>query len=186
MDMPTVLGKQVGIAFKAVRQCHEDLRQLIADFDSLVSKRGLQRAWSLDAVTYGVSRAAYAPYWMASKLYRVYHDPEKHPNVIEGINIRFFADDGSLDEPKLIAGRIAYTVAADQTVENVAQVWDLDDAYRQWSGALPNDLGKPLTCRVESHVRVERACVVATDLYSIQSIDDVTSLLEQVRAHAGF
>lgn len=184
--MPTELGKQVAIAFKAVRQCHEDVRQLIADFDSLMSKKGLQRAWSLDAVTYGVSRAAYAPYWMASKLYRVYHEPEKHPNVIEGINIRFFADDDSLDEPKLIAGRIDYAVAADQTVENVAQVWDLDHAYNHWSGGSPIDLAKPLTCRVDSHVRVKRACVVATDLYSIRSIEDVKSLLEQVRAHAGF
>ncbi len=183
--MPTETGQMVGIAFEAIRQCHQDVGRLIADFDGYMAKSGLTRMSDQDAVTWGMSRAAYAPYWMAKQLYRLYHDVEKTPNVVEGINIRFFSDDGSLNEPRLIVGRIVYDVPLTKTVQKIAQTWDLDDGYHKWCNATPDDFGKPVTCSNADNGRLLRMCAIALDLYSIQSLEDVKSLLSQVRIHQG-
>jgi len=183
--MPTESGKLVGIAFEAVRQCHQDVGRLIADFDGYMSKAGQRRVWNQDAVTWGISRAAYSPYWIANKLYRLYHDAEKSADIVDGLNIRFFSDDGTLNEPRLIVGRIIYDTHPTKTVQKRALTWDLDDGYHKWCNASPDDLGKPVTCNNADNGRVLRMCAIALDLYAIPSLEVVTKALSQVRTELG-
>lgn len=183
--MPTEPGRLVGIAFEAVRQCHQDVGRLIADFDGYMSKTSLRRIWDQDAVTSGVSRAGYAPYWMAERLYRLYHDAQTTPNVVDGLNIRFFSDDRSLNEPRLIIGRIIYDVTLPKTVRKVANEWDLDVGYHKWCNASPNELGKLVSCDNADNGRILRMSAIALDLYSIQSLEIIKSSLDQVRSQVG-
>ncbi len=180
--MATDAGQLARIAFQAIRQCHQDVGRLIADFDGDMSRAGLRRMWNQDAVTWGMSRAAYAPYWMAQKLYRLYHDAERSPHILDGINIRFFSDDHSLSEPRLIVGRIVYEVPPTKTIQAIAQTWDLDDGYQKWCNGSPDDLGQLITCGPADHGRVLRMSAIAHDLYSIGSLKDVKASLDTVRA----
>jgi hypothetical protein len=94
----------------------------------------------------GVSRSAYSPYWTAKQIYRLYQSKEAGPLELEGINIRFFEDDRTLTQPRLIVGRVAYTKPP-----IIDQSWDFDDGYYQWCNAQDDDLGKVLMCNNESN-----------------------------------
>ena len=183
--MPTELGPMIGIAFNAVRQCHQDLGRLLSDLDGMMTGTAMKRVWDENAVTRGVSLAAGSPYWMARKIYRLYYDPMGAPNVVEGINIRFFSKDGSLNEPRLVAGRTIYDVPPAKNIQKVAKTWDLDKGYHEWCNAPPEDLGKPLlynhTENGPDQGRVVRMGVIARDLYSITAIVDIRTMLEDVR-----
>jgi len=178
--MATNDGQQVGIAFEAVLQCHKDLGRLIADLDGYMTKQKWSRLWSQDAVTSGVSRAAYAPFWMAKRLYRLYQNEDSAPGVVEGINVRFFSEDSSLKEPRLVIGRGRYNVPANKTVAKIAETWDFDDAIGKWCNAQSGDLGKVLSCE-HGEKSIEKMCVIAVDLYSITTLDQVTKMLADVR-----
>lgn len=182
MGIATDSGTKVGIAFRAVRQCHQDVGRLIADFDRHMTKVGLQRPSDQDAVTWGISRASYAPYWMAKQLYRLYFDQET-PGILRGLNIRFFSDHTDLREPRLIVGWIEYKLKPDQPVREVASTWDLDDGYHKWCNAAENDLGQVLTYKSRENgpdkERVARLSAVATNLYQIQKSEDVNELLQK-------
>jgi hypothetical protein len=182
VKVATDAGKQVGIAFEAVRQCHEDVGRLIADLDSYMIKQGWKRMWTQDAVTLGMSRAAYASYWMAKQIYRLFANEDATPNIVEGINIRFFAADKSLAEPRLVVGRAEYEVPVNKSVGSVAQTWDLDDGYGIWCNAQADDLGKVLTCS-KADRKVKKMCVAAFDLYAIGGLNDVTDKLDEVRRY---
>ena len=118
---------------------------------------------------------------MAKRLYRLYHNPETANHVVEGINIRFFSDDGSLPEPRLIVGCIVYDVPPTKTIESIAQTWDLDNGYREWCNATSEDLGKVLSCNASDNGRILRMIAVGLDLYSIQSLEMVKQALDTVR-----
>lgn len=178
--MPEQDGLKVGIAFEAVRQCHQDVGRLIADFDGYMTKARWTRLWTQDAVTWGVSRAAYSPYWMAKMIYRMYQNEDAFPGVVEGFNIRFFSDDRSLKEPRLVVGRAKYDVPPNKTVTKVAQTWDFDEGFGKWCNAQPEDLGKVLSCDNKER-NVERMLVIGVNLYSIQRLDDVTDKMQQIR-----
>lgn len=173
--MPEQDGLNVGIAFNAVRQCHQDIGRLIADLDGFMGKTNWKRFGNQDSVTWGTSRSAYSPYWMAKQVYRLYQNEDAGPLVLEGINIRFFEDDRSLDQPRLVIGRVAY-----MTPPTSYQSWDLDEGYHKWCNAQVDDLGKVLLCNNESK-GVAKMLVVAVNLYSVQKLGDVTAKLMEVR-----
>jgi len=173
-------GIQAGIAFEAVRLCHQDVGKLIADLDGYMTKEKWKRLGNQDAVTSGVSRAAYAQYWMAKRLYRLYFNEDSAPGIVDGINIRFFDDDGNLEQPRLFIGRAKYTVPQKMTVADAADTWDFEDGYGKWYNAQPEDLGQILTCKNEDK-KVVKMCIVAVNLYSITKLDDLTSKLVEVQ-----
>lgn len=173
-------GLKVGIAFEAVRQCHQDVGRFIADLDGHMARRQWSRLWSQDAVTWGVSRAAYASHWMAERIYRMYQNEETDPGIVEGINIRFFADDGSLKEPRIVVGRARYIAPTNKLLGDVAQTWDLDEGYAMWCNAQAEDTGKILSCGNEGR-GIKRMLVTGLNLYSIGRLADVTDKLEAIR-----
>lgn len=168
-------GLKVGIAFEAVLRCHQDVGRLIADLDSYMARSQWTRLGKQDTVTWDVSRAAYSPYWMAKQLYRLYQDPSSTPGVVEGINIRFFSDDGSLKQPRLVVGRAKYSVQP-----TTWQSWDFDENYDKLQNVQAQKTGRILSCS-DRDKGVEKMLVVGLNLYSITRLDDVTDRLQEIR-----
>lgn len=178
--MPTNDGKKVKIAFEAIRQCHQDVGRLIADLDAHMIRDKWKRLSSQDAVTWGLSRAAYSPYWMAQMIYRQYCNKDVAHDIVDGINIRFFSDDKTLAEPRIVIGRAKYEVPANKSLSQVAQTWDFDEGFEKWYKAQADDMEKILSFEKPERA-VRKMCIVALDLYSITSFEQVTNWLVKVR-----
>ena len=178
--MPTEAGKKVAIAFQAVKQCHSDVGRLLRDLDDPMAREGWRNAFSRDAVTYDVSKSISATYWMPYYVYRVYRS-ERHPGVVEGVNVRFFSDHPEFPEPLLIAGRTRYAIPDGKRLAEVAWSWDLSDGFLKWSNVGPADLNRAIPVTEAPGRPIEEMVVAATELYSIRSLGDVLKLLELVR-----
>lgn len=182
--MPTAAGKQVGIAFKALKRCHSDVSKLLLDLDKEMKKDGLSRLWvGRDAVTYGVSKAIYAEHWMPERIYRYYTSPASDDahNVVEGVNVCFSHVHPAASEPLLVIGKAIYRVPNGKKLIEVAQVWDFLDAFVTWHDTTLDDLAKVLRWRDQENGRVDEMRFIAVDLYSVNSMKVVLELLGQVR-----
>jgi hypothetical protein len=184
--MATDAGRLIAIAFQAAKQCQKDVGKLLRDLDGYMGTEGWTRLWDngRDAVTYGVSKSPNAEHWMAKRIYRLFKNPSVAPEIVDGINIRFFADHPAIREPLLLVGRGKYNVPSGKHVRDVAEMWDLEQAFRKWCDASIDDLGKPLSCRNVDDGRIASLSVIGVDLYSIRSLDDVKRLLARVRGES--
>lgn len=173
-------GELVAIAFQTVRECHEGVRRLIVDLDGHMTKKGWCRIGDYDSVTADFTRAAKGPHWMAKRLFLRYANPDATPGIVEGVNIRFFAEQQQLHAPILYAGRCRYAPKVWDGVKKRRFYWDFENGYGKWAETKAEELGVVATCRNEAQC-VEKMCVVAVNLYSIEKVDDVVALLDRVR-----
>lgn len=173
--MTTEDGLNVGKAFEAVRQCHQDMGRLICELDGRMQSSGWQRD-GIDRVAYPVSLLASAGCWMPFGVFRHYRQ-ESDRNLIEGFNALFFWGKGELPEPRLVVGRARY-VDWDQDAHE-GKHWDFDTAY--WKACERGiESGTVSAIRMDDS-RIDRICVVGTDLYGIRSLEDVLGMLGTVR-----
>jgi hypothetical protein len=76
----------------------------------------------------------------------------------------------------LVVARIKYNLDEANDVKAVCKAWDIWDLHFKRS-----EVGCLLTCGPSEDGRVTRAAFFATPLYTIHRIEDVESLLKQVR-----
>lgn len=169
-------GKKMGNAIRAVAKMHSDTSRLLQDCDGTIGKdkASVFGSYATRDLTYNVR----ADQWMAQGVYRYYDASTERQGLVDGIMVYFFSR-GPYDhqEPLLIVGRIQYHVESGAAIKGICQEWDLWYALFDWGAGL--EVNKVLT--PGSPDRIEWIRLFAVPLYSVKSMDDVVSLMKQVR-----
>jgi hypothetical protein len=171
-------GKRMGLALRAVRQMHSDTSKLLQDCDGTIGK-GRPSVFG-KTVTADLTYQINALQWMAEGVYRYY--VVEPPGRVEGLCACFICANGheDFDQPILVVGQIAYSVADGQSLRDVCDAWDLWYAFLNWNE--DRRLGEVLWPVPESDGRIEAVKVIGVPLYTVKGIQMVNDLMEQVRS----
>jgi hypothetical protein len=172
-------GRRVNLALTAVRRMHADVSKLLVDADGTIGK-GKVSLFGNNA-TQGLSYNVKTEYWMAYFVYRFYEAAEgTDPNLVEAINVWFFHP--RIEEPCLMVGQVGYDIGPEKRIKDVCQVWDLAMPHLEWS-SLPMQFGVIHSGLPPTGWKrpVRWFKVIAEPLYNIESINDVTGLMDRVR-----
>lgn len=180
-------GVKIEEALLAVRQMHADVTKLISLLDTKLNRKPV-----VMKITDQWKFALDSEIWMPEGMYRIYAVPDV-PGCVEGITAVFLNYWGEpIREPLLLVGQAQFaTQTADELRTALMEgenVWFLWNAYLKWQDRRvmnevlpvqgPNDLD-------QSDGKLRWVQVVAVPLYSIEGIEDVLALLQQVRAEKG-
>jgi hypothetical protein len=171
--MATEYGKKIDSALRAVAQLHKDSSKLLVDFDSRI-----ETGWYSVFGNFATSELTYhvrAPCWMARGVYR-YYAHEQHPGLVEGVAICFI--ERSLDEPVFLAARLKYNQEGGKEIKSVCEPWDIWNLY--FKKEKPQ-MRTVLTIKDAEGARINETKLLAVPLYSIQMIEDVEGLLNELR-----
>jgi hypothetical protein len=176
-------GERIGMALQAVRQLYEDSQRLLRECDSTIGK-GKELATRSEQVTPGLSGSLNGK-WYAGGAYRCYQvDPEKSPWLADAICLAFLGDDRATNyPPRLLVGRIQYSVQEGQDAREWCDGWDL--WYMLEHAPDPIPYGEVVSKGQVQHGGkpwIEWFRLIAVPLYSVKSIDDVVALMDRVRA----
>ena len=172
-------GKKVTMALHAVRRLHSDTSKLLVDCDK---KRYAEGCYSVfeNVATRDLTYNVNAEYWMAQAVYRYYANDAK-PGLVEALTVCFF--DERIDEPILLTAQFQYQVAANELVKDLCAAWDAWDLFFEPPGER-KPLGKVHICRKFPRQTLQWGKVLAAPLYSIQRIEDVEQMVQEVRQAA--
>lgn len=117
-------GQKINLALAAVRRMHADVSKLLVDADGSIGKgkASVFDAYATRDLTYHYR----ADFWMAEGVYRLYAPKgasDEHP--VEGLTVRFFDQEGRIEEPFLIVGQLKYKLEAGRPL--VEYLKDLSD-----------------------------------------------------------
>jgi hypothetical protein len=178
MGMNDDYGKKINQALKAVRQMHADVSKLLVDADGTIGKGKIA---VFSNATRDLTVGVQAKTWMAWFVYRYYAAPDAtEAGMVDAVTVWFFDHQSPIDEPLLLLGQIGYDLELGQQVRAVCQEFDLVYAFSSWSSR--RALGEILTgAQPAQKQTVEWFKVIAVPLFSVNSTEDVTRLMEQVR-----
>jgi hypothetical protein len=112
-------------------------------------------------------------------VYRYYAKAEK-PGLIEGITVCFL--DPRLSEPLLLIAELKYHLESGADIKQICNPWDIWHLYFDWSsGASELQI---IATKDADNGRIEWAKLKAVPLYTIQQIEDVKKILDEVRGSA--
>ncbi len=173
-------GLKVSRALEAVRRMHADVSKMLLDADGTIGKGkpSVFGNWATRDLNYKPK----ADYWMSWFVYRYYAGGGgEAPGLVEGVSVWFFDNQNRIAEPYLLVGQLSYDLAPDQKIAAACQEYDLVFAYVHWSGQPAP--GRVLTgSRPPQKPSVNWYKVIAVPLYAVTSMDDVTGLMDRVRA----
>jgi hypothetical protein len=168
-------GKSVGTALKIVRQLHWDTMRLLTDFD------GLMVGWKSvfgNTVTGALATVLPHGFWMAEGVYRYYVSPTE-PGKVHGVTIAFEDYSRRVDEPLLLAARIAYYIEQGQEMAAACKAWDIWELF--FDKSEKRELGRVMKNYQDAYPqRVKRAGLIAVPLYSIESVAAAYELFNKV------
>lgn len=174
-------GRKIGQALAAVRRMHADVSKLLVDVEGTIGKGKASVFGSYS--TRGVSASYRDPQWMAWFVYRYFAAGDgADPSVVDAVTVWFFDGLKRIEEPHLVVGQLCYQLEPGQVqLKGICQEWDLVRAFGEWSGPVAAD-------RVYAgRASPDRAAirwykVAGVPLFSVSSMDDVTALMDRVRA----
>lgn len=176
--MPDDYGRQIGQAFAAVYQLHQDVSRLLMDCDGAVGKG--RRSVFGSVIAKDQSRAVYKPDgWMPYAVLRYYAGGDLPPAVAEGLMVHFWDELPKPQEPVLALGRLEYRLGSSGVVDKSMKIWDLWYACFKWVDTVP--IGEVVRVQPAEHERVVAVTVMAVPLYSITAVDEVGRLMGRVR-----
>jgi hypothetical protein len=182
-------GKRISLALAAVQRMHADVSKLLVDAEATIGKgkTSAYGSYATKDLTYNFR----ADYWMAEGVYRVWAaKPPADQTVVDALTVRFFDQESRIEEPYLILGQIKYELEAgetalryltDRSIKGHKRPWHLWHAYVAWSGDRPPP-GEVLTGGPRTDLPVGWFKVIGVPLYAITKMDDVTGLMDRVRA----
>lgn len=183
--MTTEYGMRISGALKAIVQLHSDTSRLLVDCDKHLGKGrpSVFGSYATRDLTYHYK----AEFWMAEGVYRYY---PAGPNAVDGITVAFhYAGAPSVDpetEPLLLIARIQYSSLPDTTPPGSAPVkgrceeWDVWNLYFVWGRN--RQFGKVLEYESVDNGRISWARLIAVPLYTVDSIELVVRLADEVGA----
>lgn len=165
-------GKQIGTALRAVEQMHSDCSKLLLDFDRRMEGwKPIHGNTATRDLTYHVR----AQRWMAEGVYRLYSH-ESLPSTVRGLMICFLGPD--TDQPVLLVAQIKYADHKSE-IKAVCREWDMWQIYFEYGVDRTYDniisLSSP-----DRDQRFESVALIATPLYSINSMEEVADLMNRV------
>ena len=174
--MATENGRKMQKALDAVCRMHSEVSKLLIEFDKLAP-------WPSDSVfgnfaTRDLTYNVRASYWMPEGVYRYLHS-KTVPGLVEGLCACFVHPE--LEEPALVLGRICYRDSSGD-MRKIVDEWDLWYLYFKWNRDWA--IGEPRVCSVPDDGRIKWATLVYTPLYTINSMEEVRALMEEVRSHS--
>lgn len=167
-------GKQIGQAFEAIRQLHQDVSRLLTD---VTAKLGDRRVNQKSVITETSWLLNQPKRWMPFYVTLTSSGGELPPGDVELVMVFFWEEGDRPKEPQLILGRVRYKVPPD------VKLWDLGPACFVWGRPFEPGVVKRVT--PPTHDRIECVTYVAVPLFQITSVDDVIKLMEEVRTRAG-
>jgi hypothetical protein len=181
----TEYGIKIAAALKAIVQMHSDTSRLLVDCDKHIGKGrpSVFGSYATRDLTYSYK----ASFWMAEGVYRYY---PSGPNVMDGITVVYHSalpstDPRSETEPMLLVGRIQYSSASivnpseSGALKGKCDEWDLWNLYFAWC---KRECGKVVECQLVDNGRIEWGRLIAVPLFSVDNIEVVVRLVDEVAA----
>lgn len=166
----SILGRNMGLAFRYIQQVFKETAQLMKKLDSLMGKDWIP--------TYGnrttrdvTSHIDDPEYWLVEASFRIY-DSKNEPSIKKGITVVYWGK--NVDEPILIVGKMRYILDSATGRPKGLGHWDLWDAWfeRDYEGKQTDGTVYQIKYEQEGDY-IEDAKVFAIPLVSIQSEDDI-------------
>ncbi len=171
--MPPDYGKQIGKAFEAIRQLHQDVSRLLTDVAAKLGDRRVNQKSVIMETSWLLNQPNR---WMPFYVTLTSSGGELPPGEVELVMVFFWAEGDRPKEPHLILGRVRYKMPPD------IKLWDLGPACFEWGAPIQPGVVKRVT--PPDHDRIECVTFAAAPLFSIASVDDVLKLMEEVRKRA--
>jgi hypothetical protein len=172
-------GKKIGRALEAIRRLHSDASRFLQACDGTIGK-GKEPVHG-SCATKELTLDVRAEFWMAEAVYRYYYaDDGENRGQVDGVTVLFIDRQRRVDEPLLIAAQLQYRVDGEAfDIRSTCHEWDIWRAFFEWSET--RKLGEILVGTNSDGGRIEWVKLIAVPAYSIQSMQHVEKLMNQVR-----